>query len=397
MNTPRQLYNRIQKGDDVNTEVRHYYIINPTRAALEELFKFHNKSKSNNLASKRLKNGIMALLSKIAPLSSSRKRFLLNDLPKRPGVWDHDIIEALFRFKHVATPYRYLPLVYNLWAEQWPYYKHDPDFFLKIVKKYAPKDVYKSLTIKLQMQNEYDTLQRNVSKRKQIFDKDGEWEVLFWSNHVDRVTKNVLPKKRISRMDKINHYLNFKEYPKTRITIYPDSRRKRNNNSFSTSMWNKAFIALDLAIDKCPFRKKLLEEMNIAIAMNNGVVVGGFSYGYRGRSLSMNYLCSSKLVPNIGTVLMYAAEEFARKTGHLRIFLNSTSNAKMFYFLMGYDHMSNNSNCNYSEIKSNYSNSNSNSNRNNAKSSTKNNTLKRKGNLIFPSRTPQKLRKYVVN
>jgi hypothetical protein len=125
----------------------------------------------------------------------------------------------------------------------------------------------------------------------------------------------------------------------------------------------------------------------IAIALNNGIVVGGFSWEFRGQSLHIKYLCSSKLVPNVGTVCLYAAEEFARQHDKKRVYLLAAANAKPFYFKVGYNYLSGEGG---SSVRSTEA-----SSRRNKKNSNTNNTATSKRKLVLPSRSNRKMRRYV--
>lgn len=181
----------------------------------------------------------------------------------------------------------------------------------------------------------YKKLRSDWGYRNRTLSRDGEWKVYFIDRKryplsgigvVEAVT--VLPSKPIRRLKIVNNHLGPKRYPETKLVVsglYPHSR------------WTQKVFELKHAIDVCRYGGNMFEDgdEDIAIAVNNGVVVGGFSYGIDGKTFKIDYLCSGKLVANTGTVLLYAAEEFARQNKCDRIRLRAAGNAKPFYFKTG--------------------------------------------------------------
>jgi hypothetical protein len=189
-----------------------------------------------------------------------------------------------------------------------------------------------------------------------------EWEVVIWSKAQKNVKTVILDRKRINRINKINTYLGAKFVPRTKLTIRPFKRDALWTNATSyLKKWTECSINVNDMYDPVD---------EIAVAFNNGVVVGGFTFSLTDTDFKITYLCSSKLMPNIGSVLVYAGEEFARIHGKERLSLVSIDNAKPFYFKVGLDYDTDTSG---SMIYST------------------NNDKK----LHFPSRTGHRMRKYV--
>lgn len=206
--------------------------------------------------------------------------------------------------------------------------------------------------------------------QKLNLDPDGVWEVVIWSKSQKNVKTVFLERKRINRINKINTYLGAKFVPRTKLTLRPLKRDAFWANATAPlRKWNR--MKAECIID---FNDEEFDDVDMAVAFNNGVVVGGFSFYLTETDLKITYLCSSKLVPNIGSVLIYAGEEFARIHGKKRLSLHSLNNAKPFYFKVGLDY---NSNTSGSEMYS-Y-------------------TSRNTGKLHFPYRTGHRMRKYVTS
>lgn len=205
-------------------------------------------------------------------------------------------------------------------------------------------------------------------RNKIQLDPDGAWEVVICSKAQKNVKTVLLDSKRINRKNKINTYLGAKFVPITKLTIRPFKK-----DAFWTSATSHMKKWTECAINVND--KNQYDNDDIAVAFNNGIVVGGFLFYLTDTDLKIVYLCSSKMVPNIGSVLIYAAEEFARMYGKKRLSLVSIENAKPFYFKVGLDYDSNTSG---SEMYS-Y------------------NGYEDKKKLHFPTRTGHRMRKYVTS
>jgi hypothetical protein len=359
----------------------------------DTLFQFHQRSKKiNPKKSQHLKAGILAFLKDRQKVLNLRKQrlFTLDKLPQKPGIWDQDIIEALFQNTLVSPVDKVRP-----WYLDWQYFKHDAEFSTMIVNRYAKSmEQKRDYKLALQMYKEYEQLRYQKSIATKFLDPEGPWEVHFWSKRTKPRT-NVLPRTEISgRVNKINQYLNSKEYPATKVVIH--STREKN-----ATFRKKALMALQFAINgsliskfpkPCPYTNGIMagrHKKTIAIALNNGIVVGGFSWEFRGQSLHIKYLCSSKLVPNVGTVCLYAAEEFARHHDKKRVYLLAAANAKPFYFKVGYNYLTEASRG--SSVRS----TEASSRRNKKKNSNTSNTATSKRKLVLPTRSNRKMRRYI--
>jgi hypothetical protein len=172
-----------------------------------------------------------------------------------------------------------------------------------------------------------------MPKRKRNLDlhPDGAWEVHIWSKTQKKIRTVLLDKRKINRINKINTYLGAKYVPRTKVVLRPYRRDAFWTNA-TTPLRNWNRMKAECVID---FNNEEFDDVDMAVAFNNGVVVGGFSFYLTETDFKITYLCSSKLVPNIGVVLVYAAEEFARILGKKRLSLFSLDNAKPFYFKVG--------------------------------------------------------------
>jgi hypothetical protein len=327
------------------------------KSKLIELFKFHTESQAINLKkSQHLKSAIITVLKDMANVMKSHKNnlFSFDELPTYPGIWDDDIMKTLFRNTLVFLPMK----VRNTWRDYWPYFMRDASFTTILLNSYdwRSNDQKAEYKLAFEMYSEYERL-RYMKRydpfvKTHILNPTGPWEVHFWSprkwrNNINETWSTVLPRSSITgRLDKINQYLRGRVYPETTVTIHSMRR--------DTLFWKKASMALEFAINQnlitnnnfgCRYAKGIMFgriPKQIAFALNNGIVVGGFDWKFVGGSLSINHMCSSKLIPNIGTVLLYAAEEFARYHDKRRINLLANANAKPFYFKVGYNYMSGN-------------------------------------------------------
>lgn len=393
----KELFQNISSNNNATKAIEKHFqnfvYIRDIDEVFDKLFRFHEDSKKINLKkSQHLKAGLMALLknnNKVMKLRGNHL-FRLSTLPRNPGVWDDDIIKALFRNKLVFVPNKVRDTL-----PDWPYFMRDPRFLAVIVDGLHSKASKAEYEVALRMYHDYRKL-RQQNRSFRILHPDGPWEVHFWSN---RSTRNapwtvVLPRKRINRNNKINVYYNIKEHPETKVVIH-------SNKEKNTSFWNKATLALEMTLkvefvdesESCPYTRNILyslDNKSIAIALNNGIVVGAFSWEMRGQSLHIKYLCSSKLVPNIGTALLYAAEEFARYYNKKRVYLLAAANAKPFYFKVGYNYLSDAS----SEATGIRSKTITGASRK-TNSNSNNNTATSKRKLILPTNTNRKMRRYV--
>jgi N-acetylglutamate synthase-like GNAT family acetyltransferase len=308
--------------------------------------------------------------------TSLKLQFGLRDLPSKPGVWDEDIIQKLFESKFVNI--RYMSSMD--WFKTWRYHRNGTKFYRKIINKHAHPQHKKNMNTLLNWSQKYTALYA-----KKSLPLAGDWHVdIFDGDYysLDNTVSLKMPSVKISR-NRINKYLGSKYYPAISISIHPPTK------SNFTSKKNEMIVALDAALQSCTYRNNLLRTNHIAVAKKNGIVVGGFSFEQRKQSLHIEYLCSSKRVYNIGSVLMYAAEEYARFVGLKRVYMMAASNAKPFYFRVGYNYLSNETNM--SSLQS-YTGSDA---KNSNNSNNSNNTATSKRLLHFPTGTNAKMRKYV--
>ena len=344
----------------------------------------------------RLKKKVLEYLSDTSLKQEKELKFYLTDLPSKPGVWDEDIIEKLFESKFVNPGYMRSGMD---WFKTWAYHRNGEKFYRKIINKHAHPEHKKTLNTLLNWSQQYKALYSNPSLPLQFGDG---WHVdIFDGSRYLPTVSLKKPSVEISRKvghhihtitrhgpgphRDINNYLGSKHVPAIGISIHPYPTTKSD-----LSKKNEMLVALDAALQSCTYRASLLRSTldprtHVAVAKKNGIVVGGFSFEKRGESLHIKYLCSSKRVYNIGTVLMYAAEEYARFVGLKRVYMHAAGSAKPFYFKQGYNYLSNESNM--SPLQSYRSDSNN--------SNNSNNTATSKRRLLLPSGSNAKMRKYV--
>ena len=317
--------------------------------------------------------------------TSLKLKFHLTELPSKPGVWDEDIIRKLFDSKFVDLSSMSSGMD---WFKKWEYHRNGEQFYRNIINKHARPQHKKNMNTLLNLSQQYKALYSKKSLTHYM--QFGDWVVDIFDDdyysHSAELVNTVslkLPWVKISRKvgnRNINKYLGSKHYPAMSVTIHPPTK-----SNFTTKK-NEMIVALDAALQSCTYKTNILRGTHVAVAKKNGIVVGGFSFEKRGASLHIKYLCSSKRVYNIGTVLMYAAEEYARFVGLKRVYMMAAGNAKPFYFKVGYNYLSNQSN-----VSSIYSRGGSDSNNSN----NSNNTATSKRRLLLPSGSNAKMRKYV--
>lgn len=208
---------------------------------------------------------------------------------------------------------------------------------------------------------------------------------VYREKHLDPNLKSrasiLLPRRHIRRQSVINEYEGQTMYPETRVNF-----RERLPKYVLMSL-------LSSRMRTCHYAKAIAScaqypEHSFAVARIRSAVVGAFCFTTTSRYVYVNYLCSTKSCKGIGTALMYAGEEIAKRLGVSRINLNSSPYAKPFYFKVGYNYASGrNSNSNenndtqsFSEITLN---------------STSSGDTKRKRKLRYPSSRGAKMRKYL--
>ena len=311
--------------------------------------------------------------------TSLKLKFELRDIPSKPGVWDEDIIEKLFESKFVDLSSMSSGMD---WLKTWEYHRNGEKFYRKIINKHARPQHKKNMNTLLNLSQQYKALYS-----KKSLPLAGDWHVdIFdgdYDSHSVELVNTVslkMPSVKISRNRYINKKLGSKHYPAMSVSIHPPTK-----SNFTTKK-NEMMVALDVALQSCTYKTSLLRGPHVAVAKKNGIVLGGFSFEKRGVSLHIKYLCSSKRVKNIGTVLMYAAEEYARFIGLKRVHMMAAGNAKPFYFKVGYNYLSNQYNM---STPQSYSGSDSNN------SNNSNNTATSKRRLLLPSSRNAKMRKYV--
>jgi N-acetylglutamate synthase-like GNAT family acetyltransferase len=344
---------------------------------------FNTMSKDKNTLSRIFACQLNATLKKklLEYLSdtSLKLQFEMSELPHEPKVWDEDIIKKLFESKFVKL--RYMSSGMS-WFKQWRYHRNGTNFYRKIINKHAHSTHKKNMDTLLNWSQKYKALYS-----KKSLPLEGKWHVEIFDGDFYSQQNTVslqMPSVKISRNQNINTYQGRKYYPAISISIH--SSMKSN----FTSKKNEMKVALDAALQSCTYRTNLLRSPHhIAVAKKNDIVVGGFSFEKRKKSLHIEYLCSSKRVYNIGSVLMYAAEEYAKFVGLKRVYMMAAANAKPFYFKVGYNYLSDEE-TNKSGLFS-YTVSNAKNNNN----SNSNNTATSKRRLHFPTSTNAKMRKYL--
>ena len=203
----------------------------------------------------RLKKKVLEYLSDTSLKQEKELKFYLTDLPSKPGVWDEDIIEKLFESKFVNPGYMRSGMD---WFKTWAYHRNGEKFYRKIINKHAHPEHKKTLNTLLNWSQQYKALYSNPSLPLQF----GDWHVHifdddYYSHSAAELVNTVslkLPSVGISRKvgnRDINKYLGSKRYPAISVSIHPPTKS-------NLSKKNEMLVALDAALQSCPYRASLL-------------------------------------------------------------------------------------------------------------------------------------------
>ena len=100
---------------------------------------------------------------------------------------------------------------------------------------------------------------------------------------------------------------------------------------------------------KCGFAHNILDNIRDkngiqVFVIRRDTVLAAATCRRGSHTLFVKFLCSSKLCKGAGTMVMLAIEKYAAMLGSKRVRLESTSNARQFYYKVGYDDNSNDNN-----------------------------------------------------